>query len=519
MRRLFAKPITLVAAILFLESIALRFIGITRGFDYDEIYTALSANPALSWGYILKRYLLIDVHPPLHNFITWIWNHIFPYGPEWIGRLPSLFFGIAALLVAWHYFPTFLDKKHRSIARWIFVLLLGFNETLIIYTSYMRAYSLLLLLSISFTFLYLNMIHSVWEKTPITRRQWILYACLSVLLCYTHYFGALLFGLCSVILFLLALKYKQEIRWFIYVPLLVFICFLPWLWPNLWENIGRAKFSGQWWSNIWWEKEIPSTWNLADYKSTEFWHELCSNRWGQWTIGLLCVFCAGISYERYRKIPYTKEIILLLIPGLLVFTVNILAFRVILLLMFRYFIPFIPAVFLAISLLLAPVFSRFRWMILLILLHCICYLLCFAKQAPYGFDYLGSNARFFATRMMHIQPANVYTITVEGFPKHTYDDLFSWYLRTYFKSDIPAKDITILPANERNAILGDPTATLYMMMFEDWKLEKLNKEWNSHLVKTRCMNGFCQIKNLDVLPDWPPVPATPAQKAKNSSGK
>ena len=207
-----SKYIPLFGTVLLLESIVvLRFLYITRSYDYDEVFTAVTANPDLPLTYIFKHFLIIDVHPPLHNLIMWLWNHVFPYGAEWIGRLPSVLFDCGALWIAWSYFPLHLFKSNDGkTARWIFILLLAFNHMFIEYAQTMRAYALILCLAVPFTFLYLQMLHGIKSKKQISYSDWILYGLLALLLCYTHYFGAIAFGVFSVILFISAWKNKQE---------------------------------------------------------------------------------------------------------------------------------------------------------------------------------------------------------------------------------------------------------------------------------------------------------------------
>lgn len=500
MRKFFNNSIPIFGAVLLIEGIFLHLLHLTRSFDYDEIYTAISSNPAYNWGYLVKNYLIVDVHPPLHNFIMWLWNHIFPYGPEWIARLPSVLFSIGALAIAWKYFPKFIDPKQRSIARWIFILLLTFDNTLITQSSYLRSYALLLFLSVPFTFLYLNIMQIIQQGKIIPRLWWAGYAGLSILLCYTHYFGALLFGTVSLILFFAALKHKYELRWFIYIPLGVFICFLPWLWPNCLQNIARSKFAGDWWANSYFSINDTPLLEMIRWKANEFWAILCNNRIGTIHIGLnlfifLCIVCLVINYRKYRQIPYAKEMLFLVLPFLLAFGINLFIYKKIFLLMFRYFIPFFPSLFLFIVLLWIPLFIRFKWLLLFILFYCISVFSTFFNEPPYDLNRNFSNGKVFAQYIMKQKTPQIYTVNLEGYPPHTFNPIFSYYLNTYFKQPIQVNDITYLPVSQVQPILNDPSNTLYTLLCERWKLNKIAQQWNWTFMARRTAEGFCILKH------------------------
>ena len=62
--------------------VGLRFCFWNIPYEYDEIFTAVTADPTLPLGWIWSHWLLVDVHPPLHNILLWLYNHVVPYGPE-----------------------------------------------------------------------------------------------------------------------------------------------------------------------------------------------------------------------------------------------------------------------------------------------------------------------------------------------------------------------------------------------------------------------------------------------------
>ena len=174
-----------------LVGIVCRAVLLNISFEYDEIFTAITSNPALPFSYSWKHYLLADVHPPLHNMILWLYNHVVPYGPEWILRFPSFILSLMGLFLAWRLFPRYLGRT----TRWLFVLLLSCNFYLLLYAQHARAYSLMLCVAIVLTFLYLHIAQCLHFKKAVPAEWWVWYGICSLLLCWSHYFGALLFGL------------------------------------------------------------------------------------------------------------------------------------------------------------------------------------------------------------------------------------------------------------------------------------------------------------------------------------
>ena len=104
-----------------LVGLVCRTILLNISFEYDEIFTSITANPAVPLSYIWNHYLAVDVHPPLFNILLWLYNHLVAYGPEWILRFPSLILSFIGLFLAWKLFPRYLPR----ITRWLFILLLG----------------------------------------------------------------------------------------------------------------------------------------------------------------------------------------------------------------------------------------------------------------------------------------------------------------------------------------------------------------------------------------------------------
>ena len=66
-KKLTIKIISVVVFCCIWVSIYMRATLFNIGFEYDEIFTAITTNPTLSFVWLFNHWLLADVHPPLYN--------------------------------------------------------------------------------------------------------------------------------------------------------------------------------------------------------------------------------------------------------------------------------------------------------------------------------------------------------------------------------------------------------------------------------------------------------------------
>lgn len=452
--------------------IACRFIIFNISFEYDEIFTAVTSNPAVPFSYIWKNYLLVDVHPPLHNILLWVYNHWVPYGPEWALRWPSLILSVTSLFLAWKLFPRYLGKT----ARWIFVLLLSCNFYLLLYAQHARAYSLLICLAVVLTYLYLQIARCLCHKHTVSREIWVWYGICSLLLCWSHYFGALLFGLFSVILFFIAWNHKQPLRYCIAVPLLVLAGFLPWLIPNLLENLSQHRFSGNWWGNQALSWHLVKLWVEFFFSSVKAFYVLLS-------IGAL-----GIIYTWYRQRKlkvwlFSREIILVFLPmaaaGLFALAMSVKIFW----LLWRYFIPFVPCLYLFVTLIIAPVCKRYRVIGLAFL--------CFVALSFQAFirmrNFFQEGIAFPVRSAMEIYKQGfadkaLYTVALEAFPPNSMQPMYAFYPQIYFGVKQPVYELFHMNPTQRDQLLEQADqALLWMPNCDPKKMKKLAQTFQRNI--------------------------------------
>ena len=456
-----------------LAGLVCRAILLNISFEYDEIFTAVTANPTLPLSYIWNHYLMVDVHPPLHNLLLWIYNHGVPYGPEWILRLPSLILSFLGLFLAWKLFP----RRLLHITRWIFVLLLSCNFYLLLYAQHARAYSLILCLAIGLTFLYVNMTHYIRHKKIIPTKWWIWYAICSLLLCWSHYFGTLLFGLFSVILFVYAWKNKQPLKFFIAVPLLVLIAFLPWLIPNMLQNLSQHRFAGNWWGNSRvMEWHLVILWIEFFFSSLKAFYVLTG-------IGIFGLIYSFVRF-RHRKIwPFNRTILFIFIPMAAAGTFALLVSLKIFWLLWRYFIPFVPCLYLFVALIIAPLCKRYRTAALVFLCFVGLSFQTFVRLYPHF-----HNGRFFPARaaMEVYQEAfadkELYVVALEAFPVESMQPMYSFYPNHYLHVEQPVYELFHMNPAQRDKLLArEGKFIMWMPNCDPKKMQRLAQTFQRNM--------------------------------------
>lgn len=479
-----------------IAGVFVRFIFLTVSYEYDEIFTAITANPGLPLQWIWANWLMTDVHPPLHNVFLWVYNHFVPYGAEFWLRLPSLAFGLGAWWLGWRLFPL----RFGRMARKLFAVMLGCSFYVVLYSQHARAYALMLVFSIPFTFLFLEMSRRIYKGHTVTGRMWVQFAALSLLLCWSHYFGALLFGVASLILFAQALYFRRKLLWFIAVPCAVFAGFLPWLVPNFLYNFSQARFAGNWWANAMpWYMVLPG---LAAFFFNYYYVASI--------FGVLVTLGLGFYFvgKRGSRLPHRRDMALLV---LLVFCVlglaGILSLKMYV--MFgRYFIEILPAVYLLGVLWLAPAVRKTVWAKTLFVLF-----------AAASFGLVAYNWRvvtytdYFAARVAaevyreYAPEKELFVIALEAFPPNSLEAMYAYYPNQIYGMNARVTELYHLDETARDeALKRRKNAFIWMPNCNVEKLARLAKEWNRGVGVERIVSTSCFLQLTDKEraenPEW-----------------
>lgn len=500
MGRFVRKFLLFLCAACILAGIAARFLLLNASYEYDELFTAVTSNPALSFGWIWTNWLMPDVHPPLHNFLLYIYNHFVPYGPECWLRLPSVLLGLGALAWAWFGFP----KRFGKTARLLFVGMLSCQAYGIFYAQHARAYALVLFLSVPLTFVFLDIARAALKGRNVPAGQWAAYGILSLLLCWSHYFGALLYGVYSVLLLGLAVKYKRRLWLFICVPGLVFLLFLPWLLPNLWANISLQRFDGAWWGN-----RVPSDMIMPGLVVFFF-----SCYTGHLIVMVLLLAGLQGAIKQYRRrgcFAYETEVALLTLACLTALAIVGLLYIKIYLFFGRYFMPFVPAMYLLCSLLAAPIVRRHLWALGLFVLFLIMNLTTtgmFWVLTSVG-DIMPARMSMQAYRELWPEK-ELFVVALEAFPPSSMEAMYAFYPNQVFGMNTRVTELWQMdePAREK-ALARRENAVIWMPNCNTNKLAHLTQKWDRAAavelrVKTSCFLKLAD-KGTRPPPDWHPA--------------
>ena len=438
------KILVVCLAVFVVVSLVLRGVLFSMPYEYDELFTAVSTDPTFAFSWLYHHYLLIDVHPPLYNLLLWGWNHWVHFGPELYLRLPSLFMGVAALLIAWVDFP----KRFGTLARSVFVALLSCNLYIIMYSQHARSYMLVLLFAVPLTFLFTEISLLIRTRQSITVHEWGRFAVVSVLLCWSHYFGALLFGCFSVLLLAQAVYYKRNLKWFVLVPSIVFILFLPWLIPNFIAQLHYERFAGNWWGNV-------APWRLIHWALI---YAAFSTFWPAWTLGLIMLgwgmIRLGVRLKQKKSCPFVREILLLgLVLILALGCVALISLKTFLF-FGRYFIAFLPGFYLLLTLLLLPMLRRGIVIPVLLVGFLSTNLIFFAIAHRELVKTPKIPSRIISQIFRDTYPdKEMFVVALEGFPPPAMPAMYGFYINRVYGLNRPVVELISLDEATRNEVL------------------------------------------------------------------
>jgi uncharacterized membrane protein len=205
------------AAAICLLGLALRLFRIGAwGIGLDEAYSVSAAARGVT---DLVRFVAVDdFHPPLYYLLLHVWSLLGTN--EVLLRLPSVVFGVAAIWVLYKLGATIAGERVGLLA----ALILAVSPLHIYYSQEVRMYALLFLLGTASLYFFARGILGGH------RRDWIVYAAVTLLALYTHY-GALLvvLGENLAIAALLMFRRNPPLRAWVAVQTAVLAGYAPWL--------------------------------------------------------------------------------------------------------------------------------------------------------------------------------------------------------------------------------------------------------------------------------------------------
>jgi len=225
----------LILALLTLVGAFFRLKGLTfQSYWLDEIYTLAAARPDNSFYDMLGASLQSDVHPPLNNFLLWLWFHCFGF-TETSGRTYAALLGTACIPAIYVLGKELFNERVGVYA----AAILSFNVFLIFHSQDIRPYSLFLLLTLV-SFLFYARTLSAGTYFPALG-----YACSTVALLYTHYFSFIVVLTQFLFLFFHLVTHREHVRRLLVIAVACAAAFsaslLPIL-PSILVDAGRTTF-------------------------------------------------------------------------------------------------------------------------------------------------------------------------------------------------------------------------------------------------------------------------------------
>lgn len=182
-----------------LLSIGLRLPGITRGFEFDEIYTAIKFVEVPSLWTTVSTYHIFNNHIG-YSVLAWFSHALFGRH-EWAFRLPALFMGVGGVVTAWWFARTELSSAIGLVA----ALCLAILPMHVQYSVTARGYTGAALFTVVATGLFLRIL-----KCP-NRKNSILFAVSGALAIWMHLYSALAIGVLGIYVVVLATRNQRTI--------------------------------------------------------------------------------------------------------------------------------------------------------------------------------------------------------------------------------------------------------------------------------------------------------------------
>jgi uncharacterized membrane protein len=209
-----------ICAILY--GLIIRMYPDGRSLWLDELGSLTISYRWNSFHEMFRNALVYEVNPPLYEIILHYWTGLFGYS-DYVVRAPSMLFGIALVGITYLYGRTLFRKRDASVL----TALLAVSWGGIYYAHEARSYSLLLLLS---TILMLKSLKLITMNNEFSFRDMAEISVVGFLICYAHYFGALLYFSNLVILMVFLNSSRGKI---LFLSFLSMTAFAPWLIINV----------------------------------------------------------------------------------------------------------------------------------------------------------------------------------------------------------------------------------------------------------------------------------------------
>jgi len=274
---------------------AVRILAVKNygSFWDDEMFSVFYSQQ--TWADSLNFWLL-ETNPPLHLLLLKIWFYLLPLN-ELSARLPSLLFGIGAIITTYYLAKKLFDKNTALLS----ALILSLESLHIFYSATARVYSLLCFLStLSFILFYKIFFENKKNKTTI-----FIFALTQTALLFSH-LTAWIFILSEFII-LIALK-KEDLKKIAKINLVPLVLSSFWTFTSL---LNKTNLNKAWFLNI----KLTAYGFIAPITSLIF-----GPSFKIWTLTTLLLYILATILFFYKKL-YNKNTYIILTPIILTLSV------------------------------------------------------------------------------------------------------------------------------------------------------------------------------------------------------
>lgn len=221
-------------SLIIIGGLILRLINLaTQPYWSDEILTVGIVRQFPNVIELIRYIQTVEIHPPLYYILIHYWSNWFGFD-EWIVRMPSVIFGVAAILMMYFLGKALFDNRKVGLFA---ALLLAVLPLHIDMSQNARPYALFIFSGLAAAYVY-------WRYRLTNRKIYLpFYIIASMVGVYLHYsFIYILVALSSFWLIDIfrrsASKSREFTRWLI-IHALLFVGFYPWLSTVLYKYILR----------------------------------------------------------------------------------------------------------------------------------------------------------------------------------------------------------------------------------------------------------------------------------------
>lgn len=182
---------------------------------FSWVYSSKNGRELLCW-------LAVDSHPPLYILFLHFWAKLFG-NSETALRFPSEAAGILSIFATYFLSKKFLNNS-ASVSSTILVSL---SAAAIYYSQEARSYSLLLLCITVLTLLWLELVKQIQNQDQ-NRKILVLYGLSAIITAHVHYLGTIYLLFQLIYLLFCSIYYKKNLLNLVELGFMIFIACLPW---------------------------------------------------------------------------------------------------------------------------------------------------------------------------------------------------------------------------------------------------------------------------------------------------